>query len=131
MQQGGTRQDFFLAHSDMISCIAVYHAIGSDLPSDTSGETDERRAVVSTIVCSGELGAHPKVCIWCTETCEVRRHEVKGSVVYELVGILFPLFAPRLGLDHDNFSKFWMSPVYTLSSAQVRIHFLALTSSIK
>lgn len=72
------KQQFFLGHSDMISCLAVHHMEDNDFLA-TSGTSGNRGGSASTIVCSGEFGARPRVCVWCAETCEVRFtvHKIK------------------------------------------------------
>ncbi|CAM9729145.1 unnamed protein product, partial [Laminaria digitata] len=69
--QGDHTQRFFLGHSDMIYCLAVHHTEDDELLKTAPGASGQRRGSTSTIVCSGELGAKPRVCVWCAETCEV------------------------------------------------------------
>lgn len=70
--QGGQKQQFFLGHSDMVSCLAVHRTEDPNFLAAASGATGQRKGAASTIVCSGEFGARPRVCVWCAETCEVR-----------------------------------------------------------
>lgn len=72
--QEDRKQRFFFGHSDMISCLAVYHTEDSNLLATAPGASGNRKGSASTIVCSGEFGARPRVCIWCAETCEVRQY---------------------------------------------------------
>ena len=69
--QGDHNQRFFLGHSDLIVCLAVHHTEDDRLLAMAPGASGQRRGSPSTIVCSGELGASPRVCVWCAETCEV------------------------------------------------------------
>lgn len=66
------QQQFFLGHSDMISCLAVHHTEDNEFLAIKSGTNGNNGGSASTIVCSGEFGARPRVCVWCAETCEVR-----------------------------------------------------------
>eukprot|EP00752_Nemacystus_decipiens_P004400 g4020.t2 len=69
-RQEDHKQQFFFGHSDMISCLAVHHTEDNDFLAK-SGTSGNRVGSASTIVCSGELGARPRVCVWCAETFEV------------------------------------------------------------
>lgn len=69
--QGDHKQRFFLGHSDLILCLAVHHTEDDQLLAMAPGASGQRRGSPSTIVCSGEVGAKPRVCVWCAETCEV------------------------------------------------------------
>lgn len=68
----GQQQRFFLGHSDIVSCLAVHHTEEDLQIVDAAlGATGRGRSSPSIIVCSGEIGARPRVCDWCAETCEV------------------------------------------------------------
>ncbi|CAM9122646.1 unnamed protein product [Ascophyllum nodosum] len=68
----GRQQRFFSGHSDTISCLAVHHSVKGVQIYDAAPEGRGMRDFSpSTIVCSGEIGARPRVCVWCTETCQV------------------------------------------------------------
>ncbi|CAM9100029.1 unnamed protein product [Discosporangium mesarthrocarpum] len=72
LNQNDSTQRFFVAHSDLVSCVSVYHTQdGGHILRGVGGETGKRGRAASTLVCSGEIGARPRLCIWCAETCEV------------------------------------------------------------
>lgn len=53
------------------------------------GASGNRKGSASTIVCSGEFGARPRVCIWCAETCEVSHIRIKkGGPSFHVQGSL-------------------------------------------
>ncbi|CAN0063286.1 unnamed protein product [Pylaiella littoralis] len=69
--QENRNQQFFLGHSDMISCLAVHHTEDAKFLTMVSGAGSNTRGSASTVVCSGEFGTRPRVCVWCAETCQV------------------------------------------------------------
>lgn len=73
----------------MISCLDVHHTAGGELLANAPGESGKRAMVASTIVCSGELGARPRVCVWCAETCEVKLTLHTITRLIHDTGILF------------------------------------------